>query len=218
MSTARRALLLSALFTLVPVGIGVAVSDDPSPERAAPDYVGTDLADYDTAAAVVQRAPFCELIPDAAAEAALGTDADVTTYGNGEKSEALPGGDVSHEYGCLFSGAGTTEGDGTSAAIGARGWVFAPPVTPERAAQLAKAAAGKGCVVQPDAPAYGTPSVALLCTQGELRTASYRGLFGDAWLACSLTLRPGDATDAELTERVGRWCVAVAEAAAAPMS
>lgn len=204
-STVLRALTLSALLTLVPVGIGVVVADDRTPTREAAPYEGTDLADFDTATAVVQRAPFCELVPAEALTAALGEDVDLTAYGNGEQSEALPGSDVSHEYGCLFSTA--TPGGGT-----ARAWVFAPPVTVARADDLVAAARVQGCTVESDAPAFGTPSVALVCASGDLRTASFRGLFGDAWLACSLTL-PVVTAGEDLVERTGRWCVAVAEAA-----
>lgn len=207
MSTVLRALTLSALLTLVPVGIGVVVADDRTPDREAAPYDGTDLADFDTSAAVVQRAPFCELIPEDAVAAALGTKAERTTYANGEESDLLPGGDVAHEYGCAFS-------TGTASAGDARAWVFAPPVTLARAEELVAAAPPKGCRVETAAPAYGTPSLAQVCAAGDLRTASFRGLFGDAWLSCSLTLPAADASD--LLARAGRWCVAVAEASSVP--
>lgn len=210
MSTVLRALLLSALLTLVPVGIGVVVADDATPTRPPVAYTGTDLADFDTTAAVVQRVPFCELMPTGAIKAALGADADLTSYGNGDESEALPGGDVAHEYGCRFATGEDAPGE-------ARAWVFAPPVGADRAQGLITAASTKACKAQAQAPAYGTPSVALVCTAGDLRTASYRGLFGDAWLACSLTL-PAGVTEADLVARAGRWCVAVAVAASATTS
>ncbi|WP_182379849.1 hypothetical protein [Nocardioides sp. WS12] len=205
MSTVLRALLLSALLTLVPVGIGVVVADDTTNTPLPPAYKGTDLADFDSSAAVVQRTPFCELLPAEAVKAALGAAGELTSYGNGEESAALPGSDVAHEYGCLFAPAETA---GTEA----RGWVFAPPVSAERASGLISAATTKVCVPQPTAAAYGTPSVAVVCTNGDTRTASFRGLFGDAWLACSLTLPVGVA-EADLVARTGRWCVAVAQAA-----
>ncbi|KRB77021.1 hypothetical protein ASE01_09665 [Nocardioides sp. Root190] len=204
MSTVPRALALSALLTLVPVGIGVAVSEDRTPTREVAAYEGTDLADFDTTAAVVQRAPFCELVPAQAVSAALGVEAEPTAYGNGEESEALPSGDVAHEYGCLFN-AGPTVGN-------ARAWVFAPPVTTARAEQLVTASQIEGCTTETGAPAYGAPSLALTCATGDLVTVSYRGLFGDAWLACSLTLPAAEAGQ-DAAARAGRWCVAVAEAA-----
>lgn len=202
-STVVRALGLAALLTIVPVGIGVTVAGDRTPEREKASYDALDLADFDTTTAVVQRAPFCDLVPEEAVKAALGSDAKVTAYGNGEESGALPSGDVAHEYGCIYAGDGAE----------ARAWVFAPPVAATRATALVEAAtAGKGCTAPADAPAYGTPSTALVCITGDRRTISYRGLFGDAWLACTLTV--GVATDqADQVSRAGRWCVAVAEAA-----
>lgn len=212
-STVLRALTLSALLTLVPVGIGVALTDDSTPTREVASYEGTDLVDFDTSTAVVQRAPFCELLPDEAVTEALGAEAEPTAYANGEESDVLPGGDVSHEYGCVFSTG--EESTGEESAGDARAWVFAPPVTAARAEQLVAATPAKGCRAVGSAPAYGTPSVALVCASGDLRTASFRGLFGDAWLSCSLTL-PAAAAGDDLLTRTGRWCVAVAEASSVP--
>lgn len=202
MSTVVRALGLSALLTVVPVGIGVGVAGDrtPAPEVAA--YQGTDLADFDTTTAVVQRAPFCELVADEAVTEALGGDGELTAWGNGEQAGAVPDGDVAHEYGCSYTGSGSE----------ARAWVFAPPVTRTRAQALAKAAPPQGCTATAGAPSFGTPSLATTCTSGEKRTVSWRGLFGDAWLTCTLT--QGVATpEADQVARAGRWCVAVAQAA-----
>ena len=41
----------------------------------------------------------------------------------------------------------------------------------------------------------------------------YQGLFGDAWLTCSLTL---DESQREVDDRAMRWCAAVATGAASP--
>jgi hypothetical protein len=206
-STVARALGLSALLTLVPVGIGVGVAGDRTPTREPAAYVGTDLADFDSASAVVQRAPFCDLVSDDAVAEALGGEGELTAYGNGEQAPALPGGDVAHEYGCVYAGSG----------VEARAWVFAPPVTRDRAQALVKAAAPKGCAATAGAPAFGTPSVATTCTLGEKRTVSWRGLFGDAWLTCTLSQGVG-APEADLVQRAGRWCVAVAQAASVTAS
>lgn len=205
MSTVLRALGLSALLTLLPVGIGVGVAGDRTPAPEVASYQGTDLADFDTTTAVVRRAPFCAMVPGEGVTEALDAEGDLQDYGNGEQAEPLPAGDVAHEYGCVWTGA---TGD-------ARAWVFAPPVTAARAQEIAAAAPGKGCTATPGAPAFGSPSVALVCTVGTARTASYRGLFGDAWLSCSLT-QPATLPVAELVTRTGRWCVAVARAAATP--
>jgi hypothetical protein len=204
--TVLRALLLSALLTLAPVGVGVVVADDDSsPEpRPVARYEGTSLADFDTSKAVVQRAPFCDRVhPDAVREA-LGADGKLTEYGNGESTAVLPGGtDVAHEYGCVFTGPNGEE---------ARGWLFAPPVTAAEARDLVRTSVSKGCRAQAGAAAYGDPTAAVVCTSGSGSTVSFRGLFGDAWLACSLTL-PGTVAPQELLETAGRWCVAVAQAA-----
>jgi hypothetical protein len=109
---------------------------------------------------------------------------------------------VAHEYGCRWSAA-----DGTTA----QGWVFAPPVTPGQAERLRRAAAkADGCRAVPDAPRFGSRSVAVRCDDG---TTAFHGLFGDAWLSCSVTVRGSASGDA--VERTGRWCVSVAQAAAA---
>lgn len=203
-----RALLLSALLTLLPVAIGVGVSGDATLTREQVPYRGTALADFDTRKAVVQRAPFCDLVPDAAVAEAIGKGATLTRYDNGEQSDAFPSGDVAHEYGCRYA----PEDGG----VEARGWVFAPPVTAASAEQLV-AAVPTGCTPLPEAAAFGTPSGGVQCALDGGQTISYRGLFGDAWLACSLTL-PVDVPGSEAVDRAGRWCVAVAQAAATPLT
>ncbi|GAA4811226.1 hypothetical protein ACFQ0K_03820 [Nocardioides caeni] len=214
MSTVVRSLLLSAFLTLVPVTIGVVVSDDTTPEREPVAYTGTALADYDTTTTAVQRAEFCDLLPAEAATEALDAEATGSAYGNGDASDIVPGGDVAHEYGCRFVPADDTADDNRSG-IEARAWVFAPPVTADRATMLIRAAQRtRGCTVDPAAPAYGAPSVAVQCTSAGRRTASFRGLFGDAWLSCSLSLPDSTPID-DLVDRAGRWCVAVALAASA---
>ncbi|MDP1788725.1 MAG: hypothetical protein Q8K56_00210, partial [Rhodoglobus sp.] len=61
------------------------------------------------------------------------------------------------------------------------------------------------------APAYGVPSLALVCEDGGTRLRSYRGLFGDAWLTCQLSA-PKTVTAAVQADRASRWCVSVASA------
>ena len=51
----------------------------------------------------------------------------------------------------------------------------------------------------------------LTCTKDGVVRASYRGLFGDAWLVCEV-VRPAGATW-DVADRAGRWCVGVLEAA-----
>ena len=75
--------------------------------------------------------------------------------------------------------------------------------------ELARA---KGCRVVDGAAAFGSPSLARVCDgSGPDRPAeaSYRGLFGDAWLTCRLSA-PGATAEAEVTSRAEQWCVRVA--------
>lgn len=208
---AVRSLVAAAVLTASAVGVGLAVrGGDADPERAAPTAPtprGTPLAAYDTSQVVVARAAFCSgLVADTVA-AALGADPQTSSsYGNGQRAEVADGvEDVAHEFSCTWVAA-----DGTTA----RAWVFAPPITPERARGLARAATRtRGCDAVTDAPDYGSPSAATVCTTGSAVEASYRGLFGDAWLACSLTAPEAGTDRADLVDRTGRWCVAVAQAA-----
>lgn len=211
MPTVLRALLLSAVITVATVAVGVARSGDVTLSREPAAYQGTPLADFDTTKAVVQRAPFCDLVPAAAVRKALGGQATLAAYDNGEQSDAFPGGDVAHEYGCRFSPTDTT------VAGEARGWVFAPPVTTDAAQAMVAAATSPSCTALPAAPSYGTPSAGVLCAGEGVQTVSFRGLFGDAWLACSLSL-PADVAQDDLVDRAGRWCVAVAQAASVPLT
>ncbi|QYJ04248.1 hypothetical protein KUV85_00775 [Nocardioides panacisoli] len=187
--------------TAVLVGTGVWLTDEPAP-APPPAYEPTLLEDVDTSTIAITRGPFCDLLAEEPVTEVLGGEvSDRTVWVDGDE---LPGVGVVHEYGCQLR----TE-DGPEA----RAWVLAPPVTPARGRELAEAAtAESNCEARGDAPAYGAPSVALVC-EGPNRTfASYRGLFGDAWLSCTLAL-PNSEPRQALLERAGTWCVAVAEAA-----
>jgi len=183
----RGALATALATTLVTVGVGVVLH---APETPAPEPLATPLSAVDTTVVTVPRAPFCSLVPATDVTAAAGTAATLTSWDNGDP---LPGGsDIAHEYGCSWAGASGT----------AQAWVFAPPVTTDRAANLVESATGADdCAPVAGAAAFGDPTVALQC--GEV--LSYRGLFGDAWLVCTLTT-----TDADLA---GRWCASVLTAA-----
>ncbi len=208
--------MLAVVLTVLPIAAGVIVLGDgerttspPITMPTPPSYSSTALADYDTTVVAVTRAPFCDLLPEEAlAEALGGTTGPMTSYDNGERAEVAPGvDDVAHEYGCRAEGSGGTE---------ARAWLFAPPVTRSRAGDLVALAAERaGCRTPARARPFGAPSVALVCPSGDRRWASYRGLFGDAWLACSVAA-PTSLPEADLVDRAGRWCVAVAQAAATP--
>lgn len=198
------ALLAALAGTLVLVGTGVWLTGTPEPQQREPaPYRGTALADYDTSVVAIARAPFCERIDPEALAAAL-DGGEVTAERDWTDGDTLDRVGVVHEFGCRRRAEDGAE---------VRAWVLAPPVTGERAGRLARAARQeRNCRRRADAPSYGDPSVALLCTGASRNFASYRGLFGDAWLSCTLAL-PGDVARRELLDRAGRWCVAVAEAA-----
>lgn len=180
-------------------------SDAPAPSPT-PD-LGTPLADVATRKLAVARGDWCSSLPDDAVERTLGGPARRTSsYGNGDRVTLGDGvRDVVHEYSCSFVGAGGAT---------ARAWVFAPPVTPARAQSLVRAARnGRGCRAIDSAAGFGQPSVATRCTTDGLRRITYQGLFGDAWLSCSLT-EPTGGPEADLADRADRWCAAVAQTAA----
>ena len=191
--------------------VGCSGSDDGSGPAAPAATVATDegtpLTDVDTTSLVVRRAPFCELLDPGAVARALGVPddevPDVAAYGNGQRAQLTAKvKDVAHEYGCTW-----TVGDSE-----ARAWVFAPPVTRQRAVTLSKLARGEaGCRTVP-ADRFGRPSLARTCRSDGAIETSFRGLFGDAWLTCTLQLPDGE--QVELADRAGRWCAAVATAAA----
>jgi len=191
-----------ALVALLLTAAGCSSGSEPSAQSSAgPSSVApTPLSELRTDTMTVARTAFCARVAPGAVEDALGATPDSSdSWANGDRARLTdgPGGvtDVAHEFGCRWAAA-----DGTTASA----WVFAPPVTPGQAGRLRRAAAtAPGCHPVPGAPDFGSPSVAVRCADG---TTSFHGLFGDAWLSCSL--------GADL-ERVSRWCVAVAEAATA---
>jgi hypothetical protein len=207
-----RALLVAGVATAVIIGGGLLAlggSDDTAGDESTADepFATTALASYDTTSAAVSRGSFCEGLDPRQVSAALDGDPDsATSWQNGDTVEVADGvEDVGHEFGCEYAGA-----DGTVA----RAWVFAPPVDAGQAARLVRSAAkAPGCETA-DGPAYGDPTLALTCTKDGVATASYRGLFGDAWLVCEV-VRPSGATW-DVADRAGRWCVGVLEAVGRP--
>ena len=169
---------------------------------------GTPLIDYDSRTVTIQRSPFCDLVAPEAVQRALGAPAtEALEYANGESAAVTKRvTDIAHEYGCSWSIAG----------VSARAWVFAPPVTRGQARELVSDAAGdEKCSVLQATADFGAPSVGVLCRTAEGMRTSYRGLFGDAWLACSLS---GPFERDQAIERTGEFCVAAAQAAATPGS
>lgn len=209
MSDLRHLAAASVVATLSLIGIS-SCQGDGNPSDETPSGASTPLSAFDTGNVRVIRDAFCSQIgPESVAEA-LGGDAESSaSYNNGEKARISSRvRDVAHEFDCTWVGA-----DGTTA----QAWVFAPPVTPERGRLLARTAAreaGPGCTTVEAAPEFGSPSAAVQCkAHGRLET-SFHGLFGDAWLSCSLAAPASETDQAALLERAGRWCVTVVEAAA----
>lgn len=193
----------SALGTVVLLAGALSSCSNPAP-KPAPSPTPTPLASYDGTVVQVERVSFCSRIPDDAVRDAVGGEVTTAHYGNGEP---LPGtDDLAHEYGCVFTG-----GDRSVA----RSWVFVPPVTPRRARQLVAAAEKAPRCTPTPAAAFGKPAVGTICRSGSTTTVTYRGLFGDAWLSCSVAAPgKGDATaDKTLVAKAGAWCVRVAETA-----
>jgi hypothetical protein len=204
-----RFLLVAGVVTVLLVLGGVLLlggDDDSAPgDDAAPSapFTATALADADTSGVVVTRGPFCDRVDARVVEAVLGSAPQPQSWANGDQVDLGNGSpDVVHEFGCAYADPAAGE---------ARAWVFAPPVDATRAAQLARSA-GKAAGCTPGTgPAFGSPTLALSCAavDGTVR-ASYRGLFGDAWVVCEVT-RPAGA-DWDPVDRAGRWCVGVLDA------
>jgi hypothetical protein len=204
-----RRLLLAAVVTALAVGSGVALQDSDS-SRGPVKATNTPLTSFDTRGVKILRTEFCDRVPDASVEAALGAEpSDSAAYGNGDRVQLAPGvRDLAHEYGCSW----TTDG------VTAAAWVYAPPVPRAAAYGLLRGAReGDTCERVPEAPAYGQPSEALVCTTKRGLEVSFRGLFGDAWLSCSIrtTRVSAGESNERAVDRTGRWCVAVARAASA---
>lgn len=222
----RRALVLllvaALAATVVVVGVLVATGDDeprddgpgsPDPSAAAtpsepappPDVA---LAELDTLTTTVRRGDFCDAVPDEAVEAALGgPPAASTSYADGQSAEVTGQvRDIAHEFSCGW----------TSSSAAARAWVFAPPVTARTATRLVREAREQpGCRPAAGAATFGRPGLALVCRTPRMVQTSYRGLFGDAWLTCTVAGRSATPAEvAEVGERADRWCVAVLAALA----
>jgi hypothetical protein len=167
---------------------------------------GSSLEDVDTTALAVPRGPFCDRIDPAAVARVLGGPAThVSAYRSGQRIK-ISGevADVVHEFGCRWK----TEGGKAEA------WLFAPPVTRRRAARMVEEVQDSPrCLGQVGAPAFGRPSAVCGSPAHDGYAVTFRGLFGDAWLTCSLTL--GDEPRATVEARAMRWCAAVATGAAA---
>jgi len=174
----------------------------PDPE---PDGEPTTLTSYDAAEATVVRGPFCDHVSPTGVEHALAAvPDDSASWDNGDRTR-LPDGtrDRVHEFGCSWTGV-----DGAVATA----YLFVPPVTKRQARRLAQEPLPPGCSAMA-ANGFGRPNLATRCVGDRATTElTYRGLFGDAWVVCSLRT-PGDPAD--LPARASAWCVEVLEATGA---
>lgn len=175
----------------------------PAPaEGSAPlSSLPSPTAPADLSALPIAREPFCDRIDERYAAAALdGQVAERTSYGPGDSVSLAPGlTDVAHEFGCVF---GSDAGE-------AKVWVFTAPVTESEARAMVEDARGqRECSYPEDALQYGTPGVVGVCRlSGGRVQVTARGLYGDTWLTCQLTVEagPGDAL-----ARAEPWCLHVA--------
>ncbi|QIK74099.1 hypothetical protein [Nocardioides piscis] len=174
----------------------------PSPEAETTTITPTPtpLSDYATDDLALARADFCDRVGQESLVDALGREpSDAISWGPGDQ---LPGTEeVSNEFGCAWTASTVTTGPAD-----ARAWIFAPPITAERAEDFASEMVGTKCRRLESAPELGAPGVAQTCTlnTGAALTGFY-GLVGDAWVGCEV-----HGTDE--VSRVGEWCVAVLEA------
>ena len=198
---ATLAVVAALLIALLGSACSGSANSGPEPTAAPSEAVdeGTPLADVDTTSLVVARAPFCDAVDPAAVARALGEEpAEGSAYRSGQRIKLSDDvADVVHEFGCRW-----TAGDGVAEA-----WVFVPPITRERAADLVRS----GCRGVQD-PAFGEPSTICRTRADGVTTYTFRGLFGDAWLTCRLVVGAGQE---ETLDRAGRWCAAVATGASA---
>jgi hypothetical protein len=199
---------LVAAFLSAVVAVSLAAcSDDEEPVRRV-EVNPTPIDAFVAEAVRVERVSFCSRIAADALEAAVGAGPTEQHYSNGERARMAPGlRDVAHEYACGFTG---------RAGDVARAWVFVPPVTVRQARSLVDGVRRtRGCSLV-DGQGFGSPGTGSVCTSKGRVEASYRGLFGDAWLTCSI--KDGGKVRLarkELLARTGNWCVQVATAAAA---
>lgn len=182
---------------------GCGGDDDPAP---APATAGPPISELTTSELNLVRVDFCDLVPKAAVRRALaGAARSASSWGNGDPVPGGGPGDVGHEVGCAWKGAGGRT---------ARAWVFARPVSPAFAGSLVRAGAEQERCRAVKGPAFGKPALTQVCTVPEKNVTGlvtrfrHAGLFGDTWLTCEVT-GPAAKRD-DVRSRAGSWCVGVA--------
>ena len=200
-----RSALVAALVVVLFSTALVGCSGDDESGKEEPKVQPTPITSFEGSSVRLLRQEFCDTVPEQALRSTVGEVRRAESYSDGETHQITARvNDVAHEFGCTWVGRG---GDT------ARAWIFAPRVTVAEARRLTRdAKRERGC--RPiDSYDFGTPSAGVLCSVHGSREASYRGLFVDTWLACSLTDRRRRLPTEKLVKRTGQWCVQVALAA-----
>lgn len=175
---------------------------EPSPSTSSRTPSGA-TALLDLSNLPVRRSVQCAAVDDEALVTALGGGpvTSRTSYASGDRVEIVPGvTDIAHENLCGF---GSTRAE-------AKVWVFAAPVGTARARHLVREGrAATRCTFPSDATRFGTPGLTSVCRRSGATVATLRGLFGDAWFSCELSVA-GEADRDVVRRRADRWCVHVA--------
>ncbi|HET6153042.1 MAG TPA: hypothetical protein VFE15_08800 [Marmoricola sp.] len=196
----RRALAAALLLGVAACGHGGPPASSTSPTLPA------SITKLDAGVLRIARARFCDLVPEAAVRAALGSaPASSTDWRDGDPVPGTPATQSAHELGCGWAGA-----DGTTA----RAWVFARPVSVSFAHDIAVAGGTENGCRLVAGPAFGRPTMTQVCTlAGSVVRVRHAGLFGDSWLTCETSGpagRSGADRTAAVKQRADAWCVAVA--------
>lgn len=208
----RGPLLLAIVVVLALAVTGAALvfgpsAEEPESPQAAPPTspspsATSTRAPLDLSNLPVDRTLACDAVEDEALATALGSAPTAeNSYVSGDRVEIAPGvTDTAHEDLCGF------ESPRTKAKV----WVFVAPVSTPRARRLVREVrATPRCTFPADATGFGTPGLTSVCIRGDSVVTTLRGLFGDTWLSCELSVSGPAGPDAART-RAERWCVHVA--------
>jgi hypothetical protein len=207
-SRRRRWVVVAAVLVAVAVVAVAAVrvlgSNGSSSSSSGAKDTSTPLASLDLSGLPIAKSSPCSGLDEHDVTTALGGSVSASDrYDPGERVRLSRGlRDVSEEFGCTYRDTLGAE---------ARVWVFAQPVRRSLASHLVRdARAEKGCRLVHHGPGFGTPSVTTACPvrRPRGRVVTVRGLYGDTWLTCQLTL-PADTGADDPVRRTQRWCVSV---------
>ena len=198
---------LTRLAVAVVVVTGLTAGCSGSDDDSAPEPLPSDtpLAEVDLTGVVAARTAFCDALnPDSVATVLGGEPTRTDEYSSGQRAELAPGlEDVAHEYSCFF------ERGKDAKSHTARAWLFAQPVTAPEARHLVEQRSGEDGCRDTGELSFGAPGVVQSCVQGSRRRVTAAGLFGDGWLTCQATA-PSTTGEADLLDKVQRWCAEVA--------